>query len=69
MPLMRLAHGFTVPLRFRGINPIACCRTDDVTAFSLIVAPKCPYTLDRGSVIAMPYDARLLSGVTVLMAS
>jgi len=23
MPLTRLAHGFTVPLRFSGIDPIA----------------------------------------------
>src|SRR5260370_26413447 len=68
MPPMRLAHGFTVPLRFWGIDPIARRRRNDVTAFSLIVAPKCPYTSDWELVIAMPYDARLLSGVTVLMA-
>src|SRR6202453_5106757 len=43
-------------------------RREDVTAIPLIVAPKCPYTSDQKSIIAMPYDARLLSGVTVLMA-
>jgi hypothetical protein len=64
---MRLAHGFAVPLRF-WIDPIARRPRDDVTAFSLIVAPKCQYTSDWESVIVMPYDARLLSGVTVLMA-
>jgi molybdenum-dependent DNA-binding transcriptional regulator ModE len=62
------AHGFAVPLRYWGIDPIAHRRRDDVTAFALIVAPKCPCTSDWESVIAMPYDARLLSGVTVLMA-
>jgi hypothetical protein len=46
MPPMRLAHGFTVPLRFWGIDPIAHRQRDDVTAFVLIVAPKCPYTSD-----------------------
>jgi hypothetical protein len=56
------------PFALRGIDPIARRRRDDVTAFALIVAPKCPYTSDLDSVIAMPYDARLLSGVTVLMA-
>jgi Bacterial regulatory helix-turn-helix protein, lysR family len=65
---MRMAHRFAVPLRYWGINPIAHRRREDVTAVTLIVAPKCPYTSDWGSVIAMPYDARLLSGVTVLMA-
>jgi hypothetical protein len=45
MPPMSLAHGFTVPLRFGGsIRSPAV--GDDVTAFGLIVAPKCPYTAD-----------------------
>ena len=65
---MRLAHGFAVPLSYWVIDPIAHRRRDDVTAIALIVAPKCPYTSAWESVIAMPYDARLLSGVTVLMA-
>ena len=64
---MRLAHSFAVPLSYWVIDPIAR-RRDDVTGIPLIVAPKCPYTSDWRSVIAMPYDARLLSGVTVLMA-
>jgi hypothetical protein len=65
---MRMAHGFGVPLRCWGINPITLRRREDVTAITLIVAPKCPYTSDLESTIPMPYDARLLSGVTVLMA-
>jgi hypothetical protein len=65
---MRLAHGFAVPLSYWVIDPIAPRWRDDVTAIPLIVAPKCPYISDWESVIEMTYDARLLSGVTVLMA-
>jgi hypothetical protein len=43
---MRMAHGFAVPSRCWGIDPIARRRRDEVTAITLIVAPKCPYTSD-----------------------
>jgi hypothetical protein len=40
------APGFAVALRYWGIDPIAHRQKDDVTVFSLTVAPKCPYTSD-----------------------
>src|SRR4029077_7434742 len=51
-----------------GVDPISPRPREDVTAFFFFLGPKGPYTSDWDSVIAMPYDARLLSGVTVLMA-
>src|ERR1700720_100776 len=63
-PAMRAWRAASLSHYFAGgIDPIAHRRKDDVTAFALIVAPKCPYTSDRESLIAMPYDGRLLSGV------